>query len=458
MKKFNILFASHPDYSGNAKAIYEYMRENYKEYNLYYLINDESNYELLKSIGVDCYINGSGEFKKLFNIVDIVFFTHDELLEIKRENQIYIYLGHGNSSKKFGHLLAEEQLAIQDKRYLSLMKNNIDYIICSSELWKFIYNSALNIDYDKILTLGTARTDYIHISNGKQNLKKCGINTSKYDKVLMYLPTFRNGLGRENDGEFSANILNLKKYEENELEKYLENNNYLLIIKYHPYEINKKNITNMKNIVVLDDYIMTKNLVTLTEILNGIDLIIADYSSAFSDFAILDRPICFLDNDIELYKKNRGIIFDNIEFWSPGPFIKELEEFENKVKKLLNNKKYYSDERKKYVDMNFGKNIKNCSKNITDYLFKNKNMEKFFSNKDKIEVPKLAVLCDENLNLKDKLARTIKKCDELENENKILDSELRKLKDDIYNKDNELNAIYSSKSWNLLEKLRKIKK
>ena len=67
MKKYNILFASHPDYSGNAKAIYEYMKENYKEYNLYYLINDESNYELLKSAGGDCYINGSDEFKKLFD-------------------------------------------------------------------------------------------------------------------------------------------------------------------------------------------------------------------------------------------------------------------------------------------------------------------------------------------------------------------------------------------------------
>ena len=66
--------------------------------------------------------------------------------------------------------------------------------------------------------------------------------TESYDKVLMYLPTFRNGLGRENDGAFSDNILNLEKYNEEELENYLEDNNYLLIIKYHPYEINKKNI------------------------------------------------------------------------------------------------------------------------------------------------------------------------------------------------------------------------
>ncbi|CDD28530.1 putative uncharacterized protein [Clostridium sp. CAG:433] len=456
MKKYNILFASHPDYSGNAKAIYEYMKENYKEYNLYYLINDESNYELLKSAGVDCYINGSDEFKKLFDKIDIVFFTHDELLEMKKPNQIYIYLGHGNSGKRFGHLLSENQLAVQDKRFLELMKENIDCAISTYDLWSIIYHCTFDIDFDRILPIGTPRTDYIHISDGKSNLKKCGIDTESYDKVLMYLPTFRNGLGRENDGAFSDNILNLEKYNEEELENYLEDNNYLLIIKYHPYEINKKNITNMKNIVVLDDSVMTKNLVTLTEVINGIDLIVADYSSAFSDFVILDRPVCFLDNDIELYKKNRGITFDNIKFWSPGPFIKGLNEFVDEVKKLLNNKDYYKEERKNYVDMNFGKNIENCSKNVADYLFKDNNIQKFFDKKKKTADSKLIELYGENLNLKDKLDRTIKNCDRLEKENEMLDLELRKLKDDVYNKKNELDNIYSSRAWKFSEKIRHI--
>ena len=156
----------------------------------------------------------------------------------------------------------------------------------------------------------------------------------------------------------------------------------------------------MKNIVVLDDSVMTKNLVTLTEVINGIDLIVADYSSAFSDFVILDRPVCFLDNDIELYKKNRGITFDNIKFWSPGPFIKGLNEFVDEVKKLLNNKDYYKEERKNYVDMNFGKNIENCSKNVADYLFKDNNIQKFFDKKKKTADSKLIELYGENLNLK----------------------------------------------------------
>lgn len=138
------------------------------------------------------------------------------------------------------------------------------------------------------------------------------------------------------------------------------------------------------------------------------------------------------------------------------PFIKGLNEFEGEVKKLLNNKDYYKEERKNYVDMNFGKNIENCSKNVADYLFKDNNIQKFFDKKKKTADSKLIELYGENLNLKDKLDRITKNCDRLERENEMLDLELRKLKDDVYNKKNELDNIYSSRTWKFLEKIRHI--
>ena len=106
--------------------------------------------------------------------------------------------------------------------------------------------------------------------------------------------------------------------------------------------------------------------------------------------------------------------------------------------------------------MNFGKNIENCSKNVADYLFKDNNIQKFFDKKKKTADSKLIELYGENLKLKDKLDRITKNCDRLERENEMLDLELRKLKDDVYNKKNELDNIYSSKAWKFLEKIRHI--
>lgn len=438
MEKCSILFASHPDYSGNAKAIYEYMKSRYGQYDLSWVVYDEKNFDLLNSHGIKCYKFMSEEFNKKFKSIDIVFFTHDELLDLKRSNQKYIYLGHGNSAKKIGRLLDEDNLAPQDKDYLEMIKNNVDYIICSSELWKYLYHVSLDIDSNNILPLGTARTDYIYNENSKENLKKCGIDISSYKKVLMYLPTFRNGLGRKDDGVDSKEILNLESYDEKELEDYLVSNNYLLIIKYHPYELNKKNVTNLKNMVVLDDNVMSENMVTLTEVIGTMDLIVADYSSAFSDFVILNKPVCFLNRDIEVYRKNRGIIFDNIDFWSPGPYIKNINEFKTEINKLISDNDYYKKERLEYVKMNFGSNTRNCAKNVTDYLFKKKNIFKKMNN-----VSESKRLYNENLQLKEQLS-------ELEKTNSNLLEENNRI-------NTELNLMKSSRGWELLEKLRRIK-
>lgn len=436
MKNCSIFFASHPDYSGNAKAIYEYMKSKYDQYDLSWVVYDDKNFDLLNSHGIKCYKYMSDEFNKKFKTVDIVFFTHDELLSLKRSNQKYVYLGHGNSGKKAGRLLDEENLAPQDKSYLEMIKNNVDYMVCSSELWKYLYHTLFEIDSSCILPLGTARTDYIYSKESKENLLKCGIDISNYKKVLMYLPIFRNGLGRKNDGIDSKEILNLEDYDEKELENFLVSNNYLLIIKYHPYELNKRNATNLKNTVILDDSVMSENLITLTEIIGSMDLIVADYSSAFSDFVILNKPVCFLDRDIEVYKKNRGIIFDDMDFWSPGPYIKNINEFKNEIDKLLYDENYYKKERQEYVKMIFGNNTKNCAKNVTDYLFKNKNIFKEVS--DNSEVRKVY---NENLKLKEQLSEIEEANANLCYENNMISA--------------ELNLVKSSKGWKMLEKLRK---
>lgn len=454
MKKYNILFASHPDYSGNSKALYEYMKANFPEANLYWVIYDDSNYDLLKKNNVECYVYGSAEFTKLFETIDIVFFTHDELIDMKRPNQVFIFLLHGCAGKKFGYLLEKEQRAPQDEKFLELMKNNIDYVMSPSELWNILLHYGFDIAYEKIIQKGMPRIDYIHSTDGKANLKKCGIDVYSYDKVFMYLPTFRNGLGRENDGYFSDNILNIDKYEEDKLEQFLEDNNYLFIVKYHPYETNKKDITNFKNIVVLDDSIMTKNLITLTEIINGVDLIVTDYSSAFSEFLILDRPVCFLQNDIKMFKKNRGITFDNVKFWSPGPFIKNFNDFKIETKKLIEDKSYYQEERQNYVNINFSTNTKNCSSDIVDYLFKKKNIDKVMTKKRDVVDSKLLQLYDENLKLKNIIEKN--EWNRLQEENKMLDSELRDLKDRVYKSETKLKEIYSYRLWKVFEKIQKI--
>ena len=448
MEKKNILFASHPDYSGNSKALYEYMKKKCPEFNLFWVAYDDKKYITMKENNILCYKYGSEEFNDVFKNVDLVFFTHDELLDMKQENQKFVYLGHGNSGKKTGYFLNKKQMAIQDKNFLMLMKENIDFIISPSELWNVLYHVTHDFDMNRILSLGTPRTDFIYTENGKENLKKCGIDVSKYKKVLMYLPTFRNGLGRQQDGKYSSNLFNIKKYNEEELEEFLVKNNYLLIVKYHPYELNKRDFKDLKNVVVLQEVKLDDNLISLTEIINGVDLIIADYFSAFSDFVILNKPVCFLNEDLEIYKKNRGIIFDDINFWSPGPYIKTIKNLKVEIQKLLSDSNYYKKERDEYVLMHFNKNVKNCSQNVVNYLFYNKNFNIFEYKNKKID--------NEKINLYKENLKLLETKEEQKNEINRLNSDLNIYKDLLIKKEKELNDVYSSKRFKIIDKIANI--
>lgn len=439
-KKYNIIFASHPDYSGNAKALYEYMKKNkkYKDYGLSWVVYDETNLKLLKNNDVDCVLYHGDKFEKTFKNANIIFFTHDELIAEKMPGQIYIYLSHGYSCKKFGYLLNKNNLIEGDLNYLNKLKESIDYIICASDLWKFIYQDAFDIQRERILTLGTPKTDYIYSKKSYSNLELiCQKNLKKYNKILLYLPTFRSGLGRSKDGEFTKNVLNIEKYDDKVLDDYLKTNNYILLIKYHPYEKNKDVKYKSDNIIYLSDDYMTKNLITLAEFISAVDLIIADYSSAHVDFLVLDKPVCFLNRDIRQYKTNRGMILDSTEFWFPGPSIKNFDNFKYEISKLLNDKTYYSTQRKLFVELTFQKNVKNISKNICKYLFE--------SDFDMSSNSKNILMNDIDFKYKKLLA---------ENNNK--QRQINALKSEIQDLKQKLNMILNSKGWKIMEKIRKI--
>ena len=125
-----------------------------------------------------------------------------------------------------------------------------------------------------------------------------------------------------------------------------------------------------------------------------------------------------------------------MDFWSPGPYIKNINEFKNEIDKLLYDENYYKKERQEYVKMIFGNNTKNCAKNVTDYLFKNKNIFKEVS--DNSEVRKVY---NENLKLKEQLSEIEEANANLCYENNMISA--------------ELNLVKSSKGWKMLEKLRK---
>ena len=217
MKKLNITFCSSPDYTGNAKALYVYMQKHYKnKMNLTWIVHDESKQKKLNEKGIKAILIGTPEFKKYIKTTNVFFTTHCNLTGDITKKSLYVELWHGISSKKIGFMM--NHISDDDKNWYKEISRKIDYIIVPSEFWKIIFAARFNLDLRQILPIGYPKLDNIKDENAKTNLEKIlNCNIEEYKKIIFYTPTFRKGCGRKSDSHFGSNIINLNKYEEEEL-------------------------------------------------------------------------------------------------------------------------------------------------------------------------------------------------------------------------------------------------
>lgn len=483
MKKINIAFSSFPDYSSNTKNLYLYMKKKYKNtMNLVWIIRNERLYIKLSKKGIKTYLYGTEPYYDYIKKTDIIFTTHADLIDDKPMKGLYVELWHGLSSKQIGYL--SENMNEYDVDWYKIRKRKLDYIIVPSDFWRVIFSTRFNINYKRVLSLGYPKLDSFIQKGAKQKLEKIlNEDLQKYKKIIYYMPTFRNGCNRMTESNINNdNILNLKKYNEDILHKYLKDNEYLLCIKKHPSEEKKINIkSETENIKIIDDEVLLTKEITINEILDAADLMITDYSSLGIEFSFLDKPIIYLVNDIKEYMINRGITFNNLNFWMPGYKVKDIDKLIFSIEKSLSANNPFKNELKEKKRLWFGKLKNGGCENICNFFFNNGKInskvkyyidyEETLENKNEELHNRIS---EQNILIKDKI-NYIKKLDtEIEEKVKLikknqqeikqknekimfLENETKNKKYEIELLQQELNSIINSKGWRLLEKLRKLK-
>ena len=430
--KERIGFASYPDFSGNSKALFEDMNNKEGNYELIWFCKDKKNADRLNKIGITAICDKDDNFIEEFNKTKIIINTHDYFMDIKKDNQIFINLWHGLEPKKAG-VFSDAEV---EWNYIFSTKN--DFMVATSEFGRMIFSSVFNIPLYRIKKFSQARYKWLFENKGKRNLEKLlKINVNKFDKIIMYTPTFKKGIGKEDAKINDKNILNLLEYDESILIEYLKKNNILLILKFHPSEENKVKSSYSDNIVILKDEIMIENFITINEVLDAVDLLISDYSSIYIDYINLERPVLFFGYDKDEYINNRGILFDDLDFWwQAGPEVKTITEFLDESNKLINNENYYKKEREQFNRLVNG--YKNKSNDdLIRFIYSIKNNDLQINNSYK-----MALLNKQNEQLKDKVK-------ELENKNDLLQNDYN-----IVNQ--ELDSIKYSRSYKFITKIKKI--
>ena len=193
--------------------------------------------------------------------------------------------------------------------------------------------------------------------------------------------------------------------------------------------MNYKLIENdyVKNI---NNDMLKKEGMNVNNILNSADLLITDYSSLGLEFSILDKPVIYISTDKKEYYNERGIIFNNYDFFTDGIECTKLIDMIKLINSMIHKK--YKQKNKKLI---YGELEDGGCKQICDYLF------------DGIKISK-------------KIKRHSSMEQELKEKNSYLeeicllqDKDIKKLTE----RDIRLTEIENSKTFIALEKIRRIK-
>lgn len=361
-KKNRIFFKSKPDYSGNCKALSDYIIENNLPFNVVW-----STKKNIKQSNITNVTTGSLKEYFYYFTSKYVITTHNEMIGPIAKNQRYISLWHGMPFKKICYLGENDHQGMID--YSAIR-------IATSEVMRSIISASFREKANNVYITGQPRNDFLF---KPIKLADVGIESCQSRKIIMLAPTFRmnNEDKRYSDGKeiMDNNFLRVDDFSLDEIDGYCEKNNAHLILKLHPYEEEyfRGVATLSPNISIISSEELTQKNIDLNQLLSLVDILITDYSSIYLDYLILNKPLIFLVPDVDAYSTSRGgFTLEPFDFWTPGDKVNSQKSLLDSINKILSNRDEYIDRRSqvnsiinKYNDANNSQRVVELMKSLS---------------------------------------------------------------------------------------------
>ncbi len=230
-----------------------------------------------------------------------------------------------------------------------------DYAVVGGEALIPVYAEVFGINKKKILPYGLPRLDKFldeNIVNSSKQKIYTNYSNIKEKNIILFAPTFRGS------GQKTASYP-FEKLDLNAIYELCKNENYVFLIKMHPFVRKRIKIPEeYKNYIIdLSDYPDINELFYVTNIL------ITDYSSNIYDFSLLNRPIIFYTFDLDSYQIINKV-HRPIREYAPGKVCTEFKE----VIETIKNKDFETNKLNKFREENFSIHKKSASDMIIDNL------------------------------------------------------------------------------------------
>lgn len=194
--------------------------------------------------------------------------------------------------KRFG----ADTLGGLDAPERTFLHRHYDYVVAPGEASREPWSRALRTPVERVLPLGTPRTDRFFDRDALEAARERLLATHpalRGRRVVLYAPTFR-GRGRRKEGTAALDGAALRASLPD---------SHALVIKSHP-NLDPSTQPSAGFDVVADPASDMNDWLALA------DVFVTDYSSSIFEWALLRRPLVLLVDDLEAYERDPGLYVD----------------------------------------------------------------------------------------------------------------------------------------------------
>lgn len=360
-------------YNENTRYLFEYMSKN-SNYKAYWVSGTKSIINHLKSKNLRHLSNKEYNIKNLlYSFSAKIIFSpgtgfHNPLGLIRKKT-VKICTNHGSGPKLVKTI---DNDSIKSFREINLYRQ-FNYVNFTSTFTR--RESGIKeffLPRENLISFGYPRSDQLFSCN---TVKTAKINRSEtnhllgrmlsgHEKIILYTPTWR-------PYQSPFPLFELKGFSTDEFNAFLESENILLFISIHSMN-NFYNIPRSTDHIIFIDF--QKNpLFDITAFMMEVDLLLNDYSTTTTDFAILERPQIFVLPDYEKYVEEKGFL-ENYKSVMPGKEVVSFQALLNTTRTYLKEPdqylKEFQDKIKIYLNKYYNVDFKNSCKQYTDFVNK----------------------------------------------------------------------------------------
>jgi CDP-glycerol glycerophosphotransferase len=302
-----------PDHEGNAVALVRFLARQGEERRIVWLTSgalpaqpDADGWRDRVRIRSKRSIRGFWDYLRS----DVVCFTHGLYRSPEpRRGRVFINLWHGDGPKR-----------TENPEFAA--RPGATAIVGQTRLWGDKKAVELGMPASSVLVVGNPRID--DFAEPMTPAQRQALTELLGPRFLLWMPTYRdsNGAGfREwsdgrrlsDTGQMAALAAHARAAS--------ELHGITLAVKPHPMD--RDVYAGVPGLLSIDDDALQALGLTLYQVLGASDALITDYSSVWTDYLVVDRPILLLCPDYEEYAATRGFNVPDLRAVAPGPLVED---------------------------------------------------------------------------------------------------------------------------------------